>query len=125
MIVMRTAPLSSDDALLKRLLAPPDLRDGADALEYWRDRRQRLPWYRVAARREAARMTVVWERRVRAALLRQRRAPAVVRLHAARMVTAIWLRRSGRRLALGIGLMAPLLLLAAPVILILGLLHAF
>ena len=126
MISMRTAPLSRDDALLKRLLAPPDLREGAEALEYWRGRRRRLPWYRVAARREAARMTVVWEGRVRAALLRQRGAPPLVRLHAARLVGAIWLRRSGRRLALGVGLTAPLLLVAAPVVLVLGLLlHAF
>ena len=123
---MRPAPLSSDDALLERLLAPPDLREGAEALEYWRGRRRRLPWYRVAARREAARMTVVWEGRVRAALLRQRGLPTVVRLNAARLVTAIWLRRSGRRLALGVGLMAPVLLLAAPAVLVLGfLLHAF
>jgi|SRR5690242_5177007 hypothetical protein len=126
MVAMRTAPLSSDDALLKRLQAPPDLREGAEALEYWRGRRRRLPWYRLAARREAARMTVVWERRVRAALLRQRGLPAAVRLNAARLVTEIWLRRSGRRLALGAGLIAPVLLLAAPAILILGLLlHAF
>jgi hypothetical protein len=123
---MRTAPLSSDDALLKRLQAPPDLREGAEALEYWRGRRRRLPWYRVAARREAAQMTEVWERRVRAALLQQRGLPTVVRLHAARLVTAIWLRRSGRRLALRVGLTVPVLLLAAPAILILGLLlHAF
>ena len=126
MIAMATAPLSSDDALLERLQAPPDLREGADALEYWRGRRRRLPWYRVAARREAARMTVVWDRRVRAALLRQRGLPTAVRLHAARVVTAIWLRRSGRRLALGVGLTAAVLLLATPAILVLDLLlHAF
>ena len=126
MIAMPTAPLSSDEALLERLQAPPDLREGAEALEYWRGRHRRLPWYRVAARREAARMSVVWEKRVRAALLRQRGLPTVVRLHAARLVAAIWLRRSGRRLALGVGLLAPVLLLAAPAILVLGLLlHAF
>src|SRR4051794_28754214 len=107
---MPTAPLSSDDALIARLQAPPDLRDGTEALAYWRDRRQRLPWYRVTARREAARMTVVWERRVRAALLRQRGLPAVARLQAARLVGAIWFRRSTRRLVLGLTFASALVL---------------
>jgi hypothetical protein len=119
---MRTAPLSSDDALIARLQAPPDLRDGAEALAYWRGRRQRLPWYRVAARREAARMTVVWERRVRAALLRQRGLPAVARLQAARLVAAIWFRRSTRRLVLTLALASAVILVVAPVALVVDLL---
>src|SRR4051794_21688004 len=126
MIAMATAPLSSDDALLERLQAPPDLREGADALEYWRGRRRRLPWYRVAARREAARMTVVWERRVRGALLRQRGSPTAVRLQAAGVARAFGPRRWGRRFARGVGLRGAVLLRPPPAILVLDLLlHAF
>ena len=71
--------LSCDDELLARLQAPPDLSDGLDSLAYWRGRRERLPWYRRRAKREAARMVFVWERRVRAAMLRQRGAPLASR----------------------------------------------
>jgi hypothetical protein len=126
MTEMPAVPLSSDDALLKRLQAPPDLREGADALTYWRGRCRRLPWYRIAARREAARMTVVWERRVRAALVQQRGLPMAVRFDAARLVGGIWLRRAGRRLALRVGLASAFLLLVSPALLVLALLlHAF
>jgi hypothetical protein len=44
---------STDDQLLVRLLAPPDLDDGVQSLDYWRGRSRRLPWYRWGARREA------------------------------------------------------------------------
>jgi hypothetical protein len=122
---MRSGPVSSDDALLARLQAPPDLREGAEALEYWRGRRQRLPWYRVAARREAAQMAVVWEKRVRAALIRQRGLPTTVRVEAARLIAGIWFRRSARRVAVPLTLIAMTALVVAPFVLILELiLHA-
>ena len=54
----------TDDHLVRRLLAPPDLDDGVESLDYWHRRGRRLPWYRFAARREAVRMTTLWERRV-------------------------------------------------------------
>ena len=43
---------STDEELLGRLLAPPDLKDGVESLEYWRRRSRQLPWYRIRARRE-------------------------------------------------------------------------
>jgi len=119
---MRTAPPSADDALLARLQAPPDLREGTDALAYWRGRRQRLPWYRIAARREAARMSVAWEQRVRAALVRQRGLPTEARLRAARLVAGIWLRRSLRRVTLALAGTAMVLLVLAPALLLLDVL---
>lgn len=94
---VETSLLSRDDELLARLQAPPDLSDGLDSLAYWRGRRERLPWYRRRAQREAARMVVVWERRVRAALLRQRGAPLASRFLAARLLAGGPLRRSARR----------------------------
>lgn len=94
---VETSLLSRDDELLARLQAPPDLSDGLDSLAYWRGRRERLPWYRRRAQREAARMVVVWERRVRAALLRQRGAPLASRFLAARLLASGPLRRSARR----------------------------
>jgi hypothetical protein len=66
---------STDEQLVGRLLAPPDLDDGVEALDYWRRRSRQLPWYRIRARREAVRMTVRWERRVGAAIVSQQRAP--------------------------------------------------
>jgi hypothetical protein len=99
---MKTQPLSADDQLLARLQAPPDLDDGLESLLYWRGRRERLSWYRRRARREAAQMTAVWERRVRAALLHQRAVPFAMRLEGARLIaTGVmtrW-RRSWVRLA--------------------------
>lgn len=96
---MATGVLSGDDELLARLQAPPDLDDGVESLAYWRRRRERLPWYRLAARREAARMVTMWERRVRAALLRQRGVPLASRLRGALLIARIkgrrWTRRAG------------------------------
>jgi hypothetical protein len=91
--------LSADDALLARLQAPPDLREGTEALSYWRRRRRDLPWYRVAARREAAQMTVVWERHVRAALIAQRGLSATAYLRAGQVLATSWFGRiAGRAL---------------------------
>ena len=122
---MAGAPLSTDDALLAQLQAPPDLSEGTEALAYWRGRRERLPWYRVAARREAARMTAVWERRVRAALIQQRGLSVGMRLHAVRLISAIWLRRSTRRMFRTVAVLSAVAFVVAPAVLLLDLLlHA-
>jgi hypothetical protein len=94
---MGTGSVAYDDELLARLQAPPDLRDGVEALAYWRTRLGRLPWYRRRARREASQMIVVWERRVVAALLAERGTPLWARIRAARLVAAGPLRRWARR----------------------------
>jgi hypothetical protein len=94
---MGTGSFASDDELLARLQAPPDLCDGVESLAYWRTRLGRLPWYRRQARREASRMILVWERRVLAALLAERGAPLSARVRAARLVAAGPLRRWARR----------------------------
>lgn len=90
---------STDQRLLRRLLAPPDLKDGVESLDYWRRRRQELPWYRMRARREAERMIVRWEQRVGAALVSQHRGPIEARLSAAVLIArtrlARWTRRAG------------------------------
>lgn len=86
-----------DDLLLARLQAPPDLREGSECLAYWRERRRRLPWYRLTARREASRMVLAWERRVRAALVYQRGVPIGARIEGARLVAGVHLRRWTRR----------------------------
>jgi hypothetical protein len=89
----------TDEQLVVRLLAPPDLDDGVQSLDYWRRRSRRLPWYRWGARREAVRMIVRWEQRVGEALVSQRRAPLEARLAAgvlvARTRLARWTRRAG------------------------------
>ena len=94
---MGTGSFASDDELLARLKAPPDLCDGIESLAYWRRRLGRLPWYRRRARREASRMILVWERRVVEALLAERGAPLWTRLGAARLVAVGPLRRWARR----------------------------
>ena len=102
-LAMGTGSFASDDELLERLQAPPDLCDGVESLAYWRTRLTRLPWYRRRARREAARMTMVWERRVLAALLAERGAPLRARVGAARLAVAGPLRRWARRAAYVLG----------------------
>jgi hypothetical protein len=119
---MRTGPVSADDLLLAELQAPPDLREGTEALAYWRSRRERLPWYRVGARREATRMTLAWEQRVRAALVRQRGLPTEARLRAARLIAGLWFRRSLRRITIALAGTAMTLLVLAPALLVLDLL---
>jgi hypothetical protein len=94
---MSTLSAARDEELLARLHAPPDLREGSECLAYWRQRRRRLPWYRVAARREASRMIVTWEQRVRAALVYQRGVPMGARLEGAKLVAGVHLRRWARR----------------------------
>jgi len=111
---MATASLSRDDELLARLQAPPDLRDGVESLAYWRRRRERLPWYRLAARREAARMVMVWERRVRAALLRQRGVALAPRLQGVLLIARTQLRRWTRRAAFVLAMTTAIVLVLAP-----------
>ena len=90
---------STDEQLLRRLLAPPELADGVESLDYWHRRCRRLSWWRIRARREAVRMTVRWEQRVGAALVSQRWTPLEVRSSAAVLVArtrlARWTRRAG------------------------------
>jgi hypothetical protein len=111
---MRPASLSIDQQLLARLQAPPDLSDGIQSLAYWRERGRQLPWYRMRARREAARMTVRWEQRVRAALITQRRTPIAIRLSAGLLVARTRLRRWTRRAAIALTATVALALVAAP-----------
>ncbi len=91
--------LGSDEQLLGRSLAPPDLDDGVESLGFWSRRVRQLPWYRLRARREAARMTVRWEQRVAAALVTQHRVPLEARVLAGALVArtrlARWTRRIG------------------------------
>ena len=94
---MRTHLRSGDEQLLRRLLSPPDLDDGVQSLGYWRQRGRLLPWYRMSARREAARMTVRWEQRVAAALIAQRGAPTAVRFSAGLLVARTRLGRWTQR----------------------------
>ena len=90
---------ATDEQLVGRLLAPPDLDDGVESLVYWRRRYQQLPWYRLRARREATRMMVRWEQRVGAAIVSQRREPLEARVSAgvlvARTRLSRWTRRAG------------------------------
>lgn len=73
------------------------LPDALESLTYWRQRHARLPWYRRAARREASRMAARWERRVRAAVMRQTEVPLAERLDAAKLLARICAARWGRR----------------------------
>jgi len=56
-----------DELLLERMLAPPPLEDALSSLEFWCQRRSRLPFFRVAERREADEMIRRWKARVTAA----------------------------------------------------------
>ena len=90
---------STHEQLLGRLLAPPALDDGVEPLGYWSRRSRRLPWYRIRARREAVRMTVLWEQRVGAALVSHHRASFEARFLAGALVArtrvARWTRPAG------------------------------
>jgi hypothetical protein len=88
-----------DEQLLGLLLAPPDLNDGVESLDYWHRRCRHLSWWRIRARREAVRMTLRWEQRVGAAVVSQHWTPLEVRTAAAVLVArtrlARWTRRAG------------------------------
>jgi hypothetical protein len=112
----------SDEQLLARLHAPPDLGDGVESLEYWRDRSKQLSWYRIRARREARLMTQRWERRVRAALLSQRGVPIGLRVSAGLVLARMGLQRLRFRavvVAMGVTAVAIMVLPVAAVVLLL------
>lgn len=114
MYVMRTAFASADDRLLAQLQAPPDLGEGIRSLAYWRERRQRLAWYRPRARREATRMIVRWERRVRDAMLSQPGVPMAVRASAGLLVARTRLGRWSRRVVVAVTAALCVSVVAAP-----------
>lgn len=93
---------STDEQLVRQLLAPPELDDGVESLDYWHRRGRHLPWYRFAARREAVRMTTLWERRVGAAALSQRQASLEARVSAGALVARTRLGRWTRRATVAI-----------------------
>jgi hypothetical protein len=99
LVSVMSALRPTDDQLVRKLLAPPELDDGVESLDYWHRRGRRLPWYRFGARREAVRMTALWERRVGAAVLSQeQRASLDARLSAGALVARTrvgrWMRRA-------------------------------
>jgi hypothetical protein len=111
---MRQALLSTDEQLIARLEAAPELSDGVESLHYWHDRRRRLSWYRVGARREAARMILRWENRVRVAIFSQPAVPVTVRLSAGLLIARTRLRRWRRRAVVGATVMAGVTVIAIP-----------
>jgi hypothetical protein len=114
MELVRRAFASADDRLLARLHAPPDLREGTSSLSYWYERRQGLAWYRVRARREALRMIVRWERRVRDAMLSQPGVPVAARASAGLLVARTRIGRWSRRVTVLATAVLVVSLLAAP-----------
>jgi hypothetical protein len=46
----------ADQLLIEKMLRPPPLEQARNSLEFWRQRRTALPFYRRAARREADEM---------------------------------------------------------------------
>jgi hypothetical protein len=109
---------STDEQLLGRLLAPPDLDDGVESLDYWSWRSSRLAWYRIRAHREAVRMTARWQERVGAALVSQHRVPLEARVVAGALVArtrlARWTRRAG--IAVLAAVTAVVVLVTVPVV---------
>jgi hypothetical protein len=113
---MRSALLSTDDQLLARLRAAPDLSEGVESLSYWHDRRRRLSWYRIRARREAERMILRWEDRVRDAVFSQSAVPVTTRLSAGFLLGRTPLRRWRRRATIGSTVIAGATVLVAPIV---------
>ena len=66
-----------------------ELADAVESLTDWRGRARRLPWYRVAARREARELAQRWEARVTRAVVSERGLPLRVRLTAALAVAHV------------------------------------
>jgi hypothetical protein len=93
---------STDEQLLRRLLAPPDLDDGLQSLDYWHRRSRHLSWWRIRARREAVRMTIRWEQRVGSALVRQHWTSLEARSSAAVLLARTRLARWTRRAAIAV-----------------------
>jgi hypothetical protein len=57
----------ADEVLLEQMLAPPPLEQAHTSLEFWSQRRSRLPIYRRRDRREADEMIRRWRVRLAAA----------------------------------------------------------
>jgi hypothetical protein len=57
----------ADELLLEKMLAPLPLEQARSSLEFWLQRRRRLPFFRFAERREADEMIRRWRARVEAA----------------------------------------------------------
>ena len=57
----------ADELLVQEMLAPLPLDQARSSLEFWRERRQVLPFYRLRERREADEMIHRWRVRVAAA----------------------------------------------------------
>lgn len=74
-----------------------DFDDAVEALEYWRDRRERLAWHKRAARREAEQMLDLWERRIRHAVLGDPTVSPGARLDAGVLVVRTRMSIVGRR----------------------------
>ena len=106
--------MSNDDQLLARLKAAPDLRDGMQSLVYWQERRQRLAWYRPRARREATRMILRWEQRIRSAMLSQSGVPMAVRASAGLLLARTRLWRWSRRSVIVAAVIVGVTIMAAP-----------
>ena len=116
---MSKAFVSTDDQLLARLQAPPDLSEGIESLSYWHDRRRGLSWYRIRARREAAAKIVRWERRVRDAMFSPSPAPITVGLSAGLLVARSRMLRWSRRAAIGVAAIAGVTVFIAPFVAVL------
>lgn len=101
---------------MARLQAPPDLGQGVEALAYWAERRRRLSWYRIGARREATRMVTTWEQRVRRAAVSQHGVSANLRLSAGLLLGRNLLRRWRRRVLIAASLLIAAAVAVAPVI---------
>jgi hypothetical protein len=61
------ATADADQRLIEAMLEPPPLEQARGSLEFWRQRRAALPFYRRAARREADTMIRRCHERVQAA----------------------------------------------------------
>ncbi len=87
------------------MLAPPAVEDARSSLEYWSGRRQRLPLYRRAARREADAMAARWRQRLRAAEQARFDATLPGRLLAALGLSRFWPTRPAldKRALVGVG----------------------
>lgn len=57
----------ADELLVQSMLAPPPLEQARSSLEFWRRRRQMVPFYRRTEQREADEMIRRWRARVAAA----------------------------------------------------------
>jgi hypothetical protein len=88
------ADRDSDLLLIERMLAPAPLEDARSSLEFWQRRRRSLPFYRLAARREAKEMTIRCQETVRAAEQARFESTPVGRLLVALGLSSLGLERA-------------------------------